>query len=389
MTTPTVRRDSDVSARRDLNWLLLRFADPAVEASYRQSSAASDLRYARTVLLFVLALTIAVAPVDFWVFAADRWPDMLADHAAELVVILGLFGLSFVPRLRGRHMILMSVLALFFVTVYGVFDAEVAAPGIYVAGGALVIVAIYVLLPFDFVWGVATGVAASALYLAIVGLALHESALSFLILSFFMAVANAIGAVSLYHRERLRRVEFANLREIDAQRSRYRDLLTRILPQSVADRLQRGEHVADRFDQSTVLFADLVGFTPAAARHAPEDVVAFLDSVFSTFDGLVDKHGVEKIKTIGDAYMVAGGLPSRHQDHAVRIADLALDMLGALSALRPLDGVPVQIRIGISTGPVVAGVIGERRFGYDLWGDTVNVASRMEAYGAPGHIQVS
>ena len=336
MTAATVRHDSDESPRRDLNRLWLRFADPAIEARYRQSAAASDLRYARTVLLFVLALTVAVAPLDFWIFAADRWPAMLGDHAAEVIVILALFGLSFVPRFRGRHMILMSALALFFVTVYGVFDAEVAAPGIYVAGGALVIVAIYVLLPFDFVWGVATGVAASALYLAIVGFGLHESALSFLILSFFMGTANAIGAVSLYHRERLRRVEFANLREIDAQRARYRDLLTRILPQSVAERLQRGEPVADRFDQSTVLFADLVGFTPAAAHHAPEDIVAFLDSVFRTFDALVDKHGVEKIKTIGDAYMVAGGVPSRHEDHVVRIAELALDMLDAIRTLRPL-----------------------------------------------------
>ena len=137
-----------------------------------------------------------------------------------------------------------------------------------------------------------------------------------------------------------------------------------------------------------MLFADLVGFTSISAHHAPEHVVAFLDRVFASFDALVEKYGVEKIKTIGDAYMVASGVPATRPDHAAAVADLALDMLAAAQSIQPLDG-QVQLRIGISSGPVVAGVIGDKRFGYDLWGDTVNVASRMEAFGVPGRIQVS
>jgi adenylate cyclase len=204
-----------------------------------------------------------------------------------------------------------------------------------------------------------------------------------------MAIGNAIGVVSLYHIERLRRLDFANLSEIDQQRIRYRDLLVRILPQSIADRLQRGEAgIADRFDETTVLFADLVGFTTIASRHAPEQVVAFLDRVFASFDMLVEKHGAEKIKTIGDAYMVASGVPTARSDHACAIADLALEMREAALRAKPLDGAEVQLRIGIASGPVVAGVIGDKRFSYDLWGDTVNVASRMESFGIPGHIQV-
>lgn len=137
-----------------------------------------------------------------------------------------------------------------------------------------------------------------------------------------------------------------------------------------------------------MLFADLVGFTSTSAHHAPEHVVAFLDRVFASFDALVEKYGVEKIKTIGDAYMVASGVPTTRNDHASPMANLALDMLTAAQSIQPLDG-QVQLRIGISSGPVVAGVIGDKRFGYDLWGDTVNVASRMEASGVPGRIQVS
>jgi adenylate cyclase len=163
----------------------------------------------------------------------------------------------------------------------------------------------------------------------------------------------------------------------------------RILPQLIADRLQRGEsNLADRFDEATVLFADLVGFTSTSAHHAPEQVVAFLDRVFAAFDALVEKYGVEKIKTIGDAYMVASGVPAPRTDHTAAVADLALDMLAAAQSIPPIDA-QVQLRVGISSGPVVAGVIGDKRFGYDLWGDTVNVASRMEASSVPGRIQVS
>ena len=380
---------SDDAGWRGLNRYTLRFSGAAQEAAYREARRPAEIRYTRAVLVLVFAITLIAIPLDLRLFPSTMRPLIFLGHGVEIAVIGALFGISFVPYFRNRHMLLMVMLAVFFAAIYAVWNVLLVAPDIYVAGGVLVIVAIYVLLPFDFPHGVAAGIGCSLLYLAIIALTHPMRGLPFLTLSFFMAIGNAIGGVSLYHIERLRRLDFANLREIDAQRGRYRDLLVRILPQSIADRLQRGEtHLADRFDDATVLFADLVGFTSTSAHHAPEHVVAFLNRVFASFDALIEKYGVEKIKTIGDAYMVASGVPVARPDHASAVANLALDMLVAAQSIQPLDG-QVQLRIGISSGPVVAGVIGHKRFGYDLWGDTVNVASRMEAFGVPGRIQVS
>jgi adenylate cyclase len=167
-------------------------------------------------------------------------------------------------------------------------------------------------------------------------------------------------------------------------------LLLNILPAAIVENLKKGEgSPAERFDSATVLFADIVGFTSIAARISPLELVNFLNQIFSRFDQLTEKHGLEKIKTNGDAYMVAGGLPVPRPDHAEAIADMALDMQAAIADFQTDTIEPFQIRIGINTGPVVAGVIGIKKFSYDLWGDTVNVASRMESHGLPGCIQVT
>ena len=138
----------------------------------------------------------------------------------------------------------------------------------------------------------------------------------------------------------------------------------------------------------TVLFADVVDFTPFTERTAPERVVGVLDEVFSAFDRLAQRHGLEKIKTIGDAYMMAAGLRVPRTDHAAAMAEMAVDMLAEFARLREALGLDLAIRIGMESGPVIAGVIGRHKFTYDLWGDTVNTASRLESHGLPGRIQV-
>ena len=167
-------------------------------------------------------------------------------------------------------------------------------------------------------------------------------------------------------------------------------LLLNILPGPIAARLKLEENtIADNFAEVTVLFADLVGFTQICAEIPPTKLVSLLNEIFSTFDCLAERHGLEKIKTIGDAYMVAGGLPLPQSNHAAAVAEMALDMLSAIAQFKTKHGIAFNIRIGINTGPVVAGVIGIKRLIYDLWGDTVNIASRMESQGIPGCIQVT
>jgi len=180
------------------------------------------------------------------------------------------------------------------------------------------------------------------------------------------------------------------LAELEVEREKSERLLLNILPASVASRLKESDEViADGYDAATVLFADIVGFTPLAQELAPAETVALLDRIFAGWDALAARYGVEKIKTIGDAYMVAAGLPGKRDDHAEAIAEMALEM-GAEAARCAGEGAPpLEVRIGIDSGPVVAGVIGRAKFTYDLWGDTVNTASRMESHGVAGSIQVT
>lgn len=190
-------------------------------------------------------------------------------------------------------------------------------------------------------------------------------------------------------RERNRAALAEQHRLLQAEKARSERLLNNILPEPIAVRLRRGETViADAAADVTVLFADIVGFTPISEGLAPERVVALLNQVFSTFDDLADQWQLEKIKTIGDAYMVVGGLPTPRPDHTEAVAAMALAMQHAIASV-PDRGEGLSLRIGIDRGPVVAGVIGKRKFSYDLWGDTVNTASRMESQGEPGRIQVT
>lgn len=179
-------------------------------------------------------------------------------------------------------------------------------------------------------------------------------------------------------------------RLVERARAETDALLRNILPDSVADRLKArpGELVADAHDEVSVLFADISGFVALARRLGPAKVVNLLNDIVSEFDGLAAGHGVEKIKTIGDAYMAVAGLPEPADDHAERLARMALDMLKTVERVRADTGLALQMRIGMASGPVLAGVIGTRKFSYDVWGDTVNLAARLENLSAPGRIHI-
>jgi guanylate cyclase len=174
------------------------------------------------------------------------------------------------------------------------------------------------------------------------------------------------------------------------EQAKAENLLLNILPRSIADRLKaQTQPIADQFEAASILFADVVDFTPWSERLPPADVVGYLDHLFSHFDELAERYELEKIKTIGDCYMVAAGVPTPRPDHARALALMALDMLEAIRSNDGIRNLGLELRVGINSGPVVAGVIGRKRFLYDLWGDAVNTASRMESYGAAGRVQIT
>jgi adenylate cyclase len=191
-------------------------------------------------------------------------------------------------------------------------------------------------------------------------------------------------------KKRLRDWEKVYIKQIEEEQKQSERLLLNVLPRPVADRLKQGESfIVDSFPEVTVLFADLVGFTSMSARIQPKVVVKLLDEIFTAFDDLAEEHGMEKIKTIGDAYMAVAGVPLPKTNHAQATAAMALDMMSALRKFNHNRQTALEMRIGINTGPVIAGIIGRKKFIYDLWGDAVNTASRMESHGEPSQIQIT
>jgi adenylate cyclase len=218
------------------------------------------------------------------------------------------------------------------------------------------------------------------------------------VLDAFMLIAAMSGVLlGLFRMEltarRLFRSDLALAAQTEAlarENRQAQSLLLNILPAPVAGRLRAGEDtIADEVPDATVLFADLVGFTPLAHQMMPSDLVRHLDELFSRFDAVADRAGVEKIKTVGDAYMAAGGIPEALPGHPERVVALGLEMIAIVARYAAESGLPLALRVGVHTGPLVAGVIGTHKFQYDLWGDTVNVASRLEATGVPGAVHVS
>jgi adenylate cyclase len=202
-----------------------------------------------------------------------------------------------------------------------------------------------------------------------------------------IAVGGTIMFILLAVFAKQRREALAALRE---EQEKAENLLLNILPRSIADQLKaETQPIADHFGAASILFADVADFTPWSERLPPAEVVGYLDHLFSHFDELAERYGLEKIKTIGDCYMVAAGVPTPRSDHARALALMALDMVKAMREHEIFGHLGLELRVGINSGPVVAGVIGKKRFLYDLWGDAVNTASRMESHGTPGRIQIT
>ena len=208
--------------------------------------------------------------------------------------------------------------------------------------------------------------------------------------TFFLVGSLVMSATGGYLIERAQRLNYYQSMQIAEERERAEKLLLNILPRDIAEVLKtRNGTIADRIEEASIMFADIVDFTPLSSQMGAEEMVALLNETFSFFDSLVDKYDLEKIRTIGDNYMVASGVPRPRKDHALVLARMALEMCDFARQEQPPGKLRLQFRIGINTGAVVAGIIGQKKFQYDVWGDAVNTASRMESQGLPGKIQIS
>ncbi|MDP6564771.1 MAG: adenylate/guanylate cyclase domain-containing protein [Alphaproteobacteria bacterium] len=381
------------SAEPDQQALLDRhrlvFLDNKLEGEFRAAERGRNLGQARFVLWLSLGIELAFASLDPLVLEAPPIGFLIARTGGLTLFLVLSLALTYTEFFRTRWPALMSAAVYAFTIAMGASNVAINPPSLYLAGFNLLILAGYLVVPLIFSYCIGTLSTATVIYLVITAFADSVDGEMLVMLTAQFVAANIIGIAALYRSERFRRFDHLNAKQLAEERARYRELLTSILPTAVADRLQRGEVVVDQFSDATVLFADIVGFTSIASRHPPDQVVEMLNQVFSAFDELVARHHLEKIKTIGDAYMVAGGVPTDQPTHVSEMAELALEMRAAVARLRDPDGNPLRVRIGIHNGGLTAGVIGDSRFLYDLWGDTVNTASRMETLGEPDRIQIS
>ena len=374
---------------------LTRLAQPWIDRAARIGADPADddevrLRKALLVLISVLILPIALLWGAIYL-AFGVWAGLIAWlYLAISLVALAVFSRTrdteWLLRVELGDILLAPTVSMAFVGGF-VASGAVGLWGILAPLGALVFkgaragirwfVAFVVVFLVSGLIGEVAGGGASALP--------HWFETTMIALNVTVTGAVVFGLLTEFVRER--EVALAKLR---IEQDRAETLLLNILPRSIADRLKADNAtIADQFAAASILFADVVDFTPLAERLQPGEVVGMLDHLFTHFDLLADRYEVEKIKTIGDSYMAAAGVPMPRDDHANVMALMALDMREAMRAQDGVGHLGLELRIGINSGPVVAGVIGRKRFLYDLWGDAVNMASRMESHGTPGQIQVT
>jgi len=391
---PSERQEPELDGRGGaLRPISLRFDDDALEHRYQIASGAESITG--------FLITTGAAAV-LWLLAAIVIPTGTPIPIERAVIVC--FGVAFLnwaaflssnrlDTLDKQHAV-VAVLT----SVNGLVILWLASTGGVLPGYG--ISAIMLLFAFGFVSRtgfVFASVRSAVLVLGFVAAAVTypgRGSLEVDALIFGAAVAGTLVALRLLETSR-RRVFYQDIvinRQADAvtlERDRADGLLRNVLPASISSRLLDGERtIADAYPAVTVLFADIVAFTPLAARLPAADVVELLDRLFARFDALVAERGLEKIKTIGDAYMAAGGIPEPVADHAARVVDLGLAMIEVAKHEGGRIG-GLQLRVGVHSGPVIGGVIGSRKFAFDIWGETVNIASRLESQGIPGRVQVS
>ncbi|HEX5938076.1 MAG TPA: adenylate/guanylate cyclase domain-containing protein [Actinomycetota bacterium] len=378
-----------------LERLRLRFRDPALESRYRADRFRHDLGNIRFAFLAGIALWVTWGLLlrPHMLALSDQRLDLLMRFGVFIPMLLVGFGLTY-TRSFGRIWEWVSVAIASATLLFWVFYASQVRtlPLEYGYVGVILITAFtYTLLQLRFVLVVLVTAIGIATYLPYAFSAPYFNPSSLILTILYLVSFGLLGGLAAYRSERFTRQLFLRERQLDQERTRSDGLLLNMLPEAIVEQLKAssGGRIAQNLDQVSVFFADAVGSTEAAARSSPEEFADALDALFRHFDEIADRHGLEKIKTIGDAYMAVAGAPTPIANHADAAVRMAIDILDDAGTITWPSGDPIMVHGGIATGPVVAGVIGDRRFAYDLWGDTVNLASRLEESAEPGRVLVS
>jgi class 3 adenylate cyclase len=392
--------DSDLSRdlqhleKVELDLFSLRFRDRELERSFRESYLKDNVANLRFAMLAGIALWIVWGlVVRQFLVPNDRAFDLIMRLGVFVPLLAFTFALSFTPFFhRIGELTMVAAISLSLVGwLFYLTQVRTMPPDYGYVGLILITAFAYALARLRFWLVMAIMFLAAALYIPYAVIAVHiYGVFTTLATTFILSFAGLFGVAS-YRLEKSTRLLYLRERQLQYEHARSEGLLLNILPRAIVNRLKRDpdERVADDLSEVSVVFADAVDSTTHAAMSTPEEFAEALDQLFRRFDEVSDRHGLEKIKTIGDAYMGVAGAPVSVKDHAARTADAALEMVEEASKVRWPSGDPIVVRVGMATGPAVAGVIGQRKFAYDLWGDTVNLASRLEENGESGRILVS
>jgi class 3 adenylate cyclase len=393
--TPTTEAEEPASARFNRERLRLRFRDDALEAEFREDRFRHNVGNIRFAFLAGIFLWVVWGLLlqPHILALADRRLDTVMRYGVFIPMLVIGFALTFTPLFRRIWQSMTVVIATLTLLLWIYYASNILTlPAEYGYVGIILITAFtYTLLRLRFILVVAVTVIGMAAYLPYAFTAKYIVEVSQLIAAFFLASFGILGCVAAYRMERAARKVFLRERELQQERERSDSLLLNVLPQAVVDQLKRSPtgRVAQAFDQVTVVFADAVDSTEQAARCSPEEFAGALDDLFSRFDEIADRHRLEKIKTIGDAYMAVAGAPVPRANHRAAALSMAIEILEEAGEVHWPSGDPIEVRVGVATGPAVAGIIGQRKFAYDLWGDTVNLASRLQESAERGQALVS
>jgi class 3 adenylate cyclase len=389
LAKPDKVQPNNLKSQIQINPLTLQFPKE-IETIFFDDYFQKSLIQVRFALILALFFELVSAILDQWIAPELRAKVLFLRYCIIVPVLLSFLSFTFSSVFKRFMQPAISLVILIVASSFIGFTLVTRNLSIDTPGVILVILYAYTAIKLNFVYATFVGWTITGLSNIVSIFYINPPLPTLVENNFHLFLANFLGMFANYLMEYYIRKDYCHDRILEEERDKAEQLLINILPASIAERLKREQvTIADTFPEATIMFADIVGFTPISTRLTAIELVNLLNKIFSAFDQLVERHDLEKIKTIGDAYMVVGGLPTPRNDHAEAIAEMALDMQEAIVHFNQETNETFSIRIGINSGPVVAGVIGLKRFIYDLWGDAVNTASRMESHGLANCIQVS